>query len=234
MNEIISIIVSCFMFYNTAATTQLNIQHEEQVKIHKEELVQEYEKKMAAIELEQSLLKLHNVDAENVVVVGNSLVTGLDMVDDEYQYIAKVGISFNGFDGNGFYDKIAASSANTIVVQMGTNELGWSVENFENAYRTFIERTQELKPDAELILTTIVPLSQNRDNTDSKFNNTHARAFDEIIYKLAEEYNLLVIDNHELFGEVLDSNKTGDGIHLSGGTYREWSDFLKEKLRELT
>lgn len=46
------------------------------------------------------------------------------------------------------------------------------------------------------------------------------------------KYNLMLIDTHEIFGDVLSPEDTTDGIHLKGDKYREWYDFIIKKLQD--
>ena len=53
----------------------------------------------------------------------------------------------------------------------------------------------------------------------------------EDIKDICEENDLIYLDNTKYFGDCLNSNWTGDGIHLKGNIYKEWYDFIIEEIK---
>ena len=174
------------------------------------------------------------IDTDNLVFIGNSLVEGLRIGSNgQNNFICKVGISLDGLKSN-YYNKLYNYSCDTVVIGMGTNELGYYDESrFKDSYMDLVNHIRSINSDCTVICLSIPPVSQNKSNSSSYFNNSNVKKYNEFIKELCEENNLYFIDNTPFFGEVLSSKWTGDGIHMSGSVYREWYKFVIEKISEL-
>lgn len=175
-----------------------------------------------------------NIDTTNIVFVGNSLVEGMRMMSKgENNFICKVGITLEGLK-SGYYPKLYNYSCDTVVIGMGTNELGsYSETKFKNSYMDLVNHIRSINPDCNIICMSIPPVSQNKSNSSSSFNNTNVVKYNGYIQSLCQSEGLIYIDNSEFFGTVLNSSWTPDGIHLNGKIYRQWYDFVINKISEL-
>lgn len=175
-----------------------------------------------------------NIDTNNLVFVGNSLVEGMRMMSNgQNNFICKVGISLDGLK-KGYYNKLYNYDCETVVIGMGTNELGsYSEEKFKNSYMDLVKHIRSINPDSNIVCLSIPPVSQYKSNNSSSFNNTNVVKYNGYIQDLCNNENMSYIDNSEFFGSVLNSKWTSDGIHLSGKIYKQWYDFVLNKISEL-
>ena len=117
---------------------------------------------------------------------------------------------------------------------MGTNELGlYSEELFKLEFKELIEHIRGINEDSVIICLSIPPVSSIKSSQDSMLNNDSVMLYNEYLKEISETNDLIYIDNSEFFGEVLQSNWTGDGIHLNMGIYKEWYSFILEKISDL-
>ena len=175
-----------------------------------------------------------NIDTNNLVFVGNSLVEGMRMMSNgQNNFICKVGISLDALK-KGYYNKLYNYDCETVVIGMGTNELGsYSEEKFKNSYMDLVNHIRSINPDSNIICLSIPPVTQNKSNSSAYFNNSNVKKYSQYIQELCAENNLIYLDNTPFFGEVLSSKWSGDGIHMGGSVYREWYQFVIEKISEL-
>lgn len=182
--------------------------------------------------LEQT--KKLDIDTNNVVFIGNSLVEGLKIGSNgQNNFICKVGISLDGLK-KGYYNQLYNYTCDTVVIGMGTNELGYYEEfRFKTSYMDLVNHIRSINPDCNIICLSIPPVTQNKSNNSSYFNNYNVKRYSEYIQELCNENNMIYLDNTPFFGEVLSSKWSGDGIHMSGSVYREWYKFVIEKISKL-
>lgn len=170
------------------------------------------------------------IKTDGLVFIGNSLVTGLESVsNDNNAFLCKVGISLPSLKGD-IYNKLANYSCDTVLVEMGTNELGtYSEENFKGNYQDLINRIYEINSNSNIILISIPPVSQAK-SSEGRFNNTNVQKYNGYIKDLCTENNLRYMDCTPFFGDVLKSDWTGDGIHLRGNIYSDWYQFILSQI----
>lgn len=171
------------------------------------------------------------IDVHNLLFVGNSLVSGLDMVcTDENKFIAEVGLTLNKLKKS-YFDDIAKHSCDTVVIGMGTNELGSYTEvGFKNYYNDLINHIKSVNPDSVIFCLSIPPVSERKSNNDELFNNDNVVKYNSYIEDICTENNVVFLDNTGYFGAVLRSDWTSDGIHLYGSIYKDWYNYLIEKI----
>lgn len=175
-----------------------------------------------------------DIDTNNLVFIGNSLVEGLKIGSKgANKFICKVGISLEGLK-SGYYQQLYNYSCDTVVIGMGTNELGYYDETkFKNSYMDLVKHIRSINPDSNIICLSIPPVSQKKSNSSAYFNNNNVKKYNGYIKELCSANDLIFIDNTPFFGEVLSDKWTGDGIHMSGSVYRNWYQFVIEKISEL-
>lgn len=175
-----------------------------------------------------------NIDINNLLFVGNSLVEGLRIGSNGVNdFVCKVGISLDGLKSD-YYNKLYNYDCSTVVIGMGTNELGYYDElRFKTSYMDLVNHIRSINPNSNIICLSIPPVSQSKSSSSEYFNNYNVKKYNDYIKELCVENSLYFIDNNLFFGDVLSSKWTGDGIHLSGSVYREWYNFVIEKILEL-
>lgn len=175
-----------------------------------------------------------NIDTNNMVFVGNSLVEGLRMYSNSNNsFLAKVGISLEGLKYK-HYKQLNGYSCETVVIGMGTNELGsYSKEDFISSYKDLVNHIRSINHESNIICLSIPPVTQKKSNSDSKFNNTNVEIYNRYIKELCNTEKLIYLDNEPFFGTVLDSKWSGDGIHLKGNIYREWYNYIIKMIADM-
>lgn len=173
------------------------------------------------------------IDTENILFIGNSLVYGIDSITDDHTFISKIGITIKGLREEGFYEQLKNHSLDTVVIELGTNELGWFGENnLKEEFDILITKIRTQNYKSNIILMTIPPVSESRDLTDEYFNNKNVQKYNEYLKNIAENQDLILIDTHEIFGDILSPSDTDDGIHLRSHKYKEWYQFIINKIEE--
>lgn len=207
------------------------------VDIEKEDLVKViYD--ISLNEVEKRLIQEYNernkIDVENLIFVGNSLVEGLRLNSgSDNIFLCKIGISLDGLKSE-IYRTLSNYSCDTVVIEMGTNELGYYSENhFKESYQNLIDYIYTINSNSKIICLSIPPVSQSKSNSDSNYNNINVKKYNNYLMEICNQNDLIYIDNNEFFGDVLSKSYTGDGIHLNGTKYKEWYDFIILKLQEL-
>lgn len=177
--------------------------------------------------------KKNIINTNNMLFIGNSLIYGIDSITEEHTFISKIGITIKGLREQNFYDNLKHHSLDTVIIELGTNELGWFGEdNFKEEFDILITKIRSQNRKSNIILMTIPPVSESRDLTDEYFNNKNVQTYNKYIYDIAQTYDLMVIDTHEIFGDVLAPENTDDGIHLRGHNYEEWYNFIIQKIEK--
>ena len=175
-----------------------------------------------------------NINIENIVFVGNSLIEGLKLYSNSSNtFLSKVGINLDGLKSN-IYSQLESFSCDTVVIGMGTNDLGYySEEKFKSSYMDLINKIYSINPSSVIICMSIPPVSQGKSDNDKQFNNDNVEIYNQYIKNICEENNLIYLDNTKYFGDCLNNNWTSDGIHLRGNIYKEWYDYIIEEIKSL-
>ena len=174
--------------------------------------------------------KLH-IDTNNMIFVGNSLVQGLKSVsNDNNVFYCKVGENLYGLNKK-VSSQLSNHSCETVVIGMGTNELGWFTQKqFEEQYGVLARKIREINPNSNIVVLSIPPVSQSKSDSSSAYNNSNVKKSNEYIKKICVDNSLLFLDCSAYFGDVLRSDWTGDGMHLTGNAYIGWYDFIKSEI----
>lgn len=127
-------------------------------------------------------------------------------------------------DRSGDYD--------SIYVLLGVNELGDSAGNFITAYGTLIDRLQEMYPDANIYIQSMMPVNdaKAKANGTAYINNEAIVSRNAMIATLCAEKKVFFLDLFSLMADekgALPAEKTNDGIHLYIPSYQLWYSYLK-------
>lgn len=119
-----------------------------------------------------------------------------------------------------------------VYIMLGMNEMGWSSEKkFAEKYGEVIDAVREIQPEAEIIVQSILPVTKERDDKDSIYNNTKVKRYNELIKAVVEEKEAEYLDvGAELADEngYLPAEASADGIHLQKTYCKKWAAFLLE------
>ena len=128
-------------------------------------------------------------------------------------------------------DAMAKEDFGKIYVMLGVNELGWSkTETFRDQYAKVIDRLHSDHPDAEIILQTILPVSAKQEKKKTYVNNGRIAAYNEVIFRLAEEKGCDLVDAAEAVTDengCLRAEWNSDGVHLNIKGCRAWLEYLR-------
>lgn len=198
---------------------------------------QSFKEQIRKLEIEQNLKEKElkkEINTENILFIGNSLIEGIKIsTNTSHNFICKVGISLDGLKDN-YYNKINNYNFNTVIIGMGTNELGYyTKEHFEKSYIDLINKIKSVNPNADIITLSIPPVSQNKSSKDKNYNNNNVKIYNEYVKEISKNYNTYYIDNSKFFGEVLSYNWTGDGIHFNGSIYKNWYEFIINEIKNI-
>lgn len=187
-------------------------------------------------EINSNKMQIQNaIDNDKLMFIGNSLVEGLRLNNNSNnQFYCKVGISLSGLKSK-IYTQIDNADFDVAIIEMGTNELGgWSEDDFKSSYFDLIDHILSNNPSAQVICLSIPPVSANKNNSGTRFNNSNVVKYNNWVEDIATTLDQTTyLDCSDFFGDVLNSNWTGDGIHLSGNIYADWYNYIIDKLGQL-
>ena len=119
----------------------------------------------------------------------------------------------------------------SIYIMLGINELGWSYPSvFKLKYKELIEEIKRIKPNSNIYIQSIIPVTREKDQSDKIYNNSRVKEFNKLIKELAYEMNVKYIDVASALidkqGYLPDAAST-DGIHIGSEYCHKWLDYLK-------
>ena len=128
-------------------------------------------------------------------------------------------------------DDLKKRNINTIYIMLGINELGWIYsEIFINKYEELINKIYEVKPNCEIILQSIIPVTATKSKNDKVYNNNKILEYNKLIKDMADRKGIKHID---LCPALTDENgclpeeASTDGIHLNKEYCIKWLNCLK-------
>lgn len=213
-------------------TNNINIEKEEEKETIKED----------NIEKEQSHKKV-KLD-ETTAFIGDSrtqgfiMYNGLNKVQD-YSYIglmvdtaiSKEFIKTSNGNKITLIKDMESKNIERVYIMLGLNELGWAYPQvFKAKYEELIDKIRQTKPNCEIYVQSIIPVTKTKDKSDKIFNNTRIKQYNQLVKEVVNEKNVKYLDvqtalvNSEGY---LPEEASTDGIHL-GKTYCEkWLEYLK-------
>lgn len=131
-------------------------------------------------------------------------------------------------------DALARKQYGKIYLSFGLNELGWAFPYlYEDAYKTLIDAIRALQPDAVIYVEDLMPVNPAlcvARNQFSYINNDNITIFNDMIYDLAKEKQIVLLKVSEIFTDEngeLPSDFTTDGVHLTLSGCEDWCDYLR-------
>lgn len=166
----------------------------------------------------------------NCLYLGNSLVAGLESVSaSEDKFICKVGISLRELNKT-FLPKAVETDKNTVLIEMGSNELGvYSAKEFIEAYTQTVNSF-----GCTVYCLSIPPVNERKSKYAPRVNNANVQLYNSYIQIVCEQTGATYIDCSEFFGDTLKAAWTGDGLHLKTSVYEQWLGWIQTKLPEGT
>ena len=118
-----------------------------------------------------------------------------------------------------------------IYIMLGINELGWSYPQvFKSKYKELIKKIREIKPNAEIYVQSIIPVTKSRDKSEKYFNNTRIKQYNQLIKEVANEENIQYLNVQSALVNsegYLPEETSPDGIHIGKSYCEKWLEYLK-------
>ena len=131
-----------------------------------------------------------------------------------------------------FVDLINNYQFKHIYIMLGFNEIGYARQQTVNKFEALIEEVRAAQPGADIIIQAnlhVTPAYAARHPDES---NEEIDDFNSKIAQFADGETIFYIDMNELFDDAngaLDTQYTGDGVHLTPSATKEWADWLATK-----
>lgn len=126
---------------------------------------------------------------------------------------------------------LEAAAPKKIYIMFGANGVGWFTEqHFTDTYTKFVQAVKEQHPDSEIFLQSILPVTQEFDDSREDISNAKINAYNELVVAIAEKEQVHYLDVASAFKDdkgCLPEDSNGDGMHFGGVYYRKWFDYLK-------
>lgn len=177
----------------------------------------------------------------DALFVGDSLTEDLKKYGglNNASYFYHVGLSIyqlfehpkpDAVSGRTFEQTLRGRRYKKIYIMLGINEMGTgNTAYFVRHYSAALSKIRTLQPNAVLYIESILPVTAEKSETDSVFNNPRIRERDESLRQLANGKNIFYLDVasalKDRFGN-LPAEYSGDDIHLKAKYYPLWTNFL--------
>ena len=125
--------------------------------------------------------------------------------------------------------KIKDSDFETVIICFGTNAMRWNLDTWRYEFGLLFEEIYKVNPDADIVIATPPPFSKEISDRGGTLTNKNVKRCSEYFKQIAAENNVYYLDCSKLFGDVLDSSISGDGVHLTSKWYKIWLEFLIEE-----
>lgn len=179
----------------------------------------------------------------DAMFVGDSITTGIDLYNivKGAPVVAYTGINSNtiltrqvfrsGSSKITFLQQMKKYNPKHIYIMLGINGIAFqSKEKFISGYSDFVDAVKKQHPNANIYLQSILPVTANKQKSDSRFANSKINSYNKAILKLAEEkgvYYLNVAESFKNSSGNMPGAASADGIHFGTAYYRRWIEYLR-------
>lgn len=126
---------------------------------------------------------------------------------------------------------LEAAEPQKIYIMFGANGVGWFTEqHFTDVYTKFVQAVKEQHPDSQIYLQSILPVTQEFDDSREDISNDKINRYNELVVEIAEEQKVHYLDVASAFKDekgCLPEDSNGDGMHFGNKYYQKWFDYLK-------
>jgi hypothetical protein len=204
---------------NVSLTEVANKVSGKTTQVSQQETIKEANKE----ELNVENLKSRFLDA-NVVVMGDSLATGLEDYDilDAQSVIANRGAGMATIDNH--IETASNLLPQVVVLEYGLNDIEYyngNADKFINLYTEKIDKIREELPNAVIYVCKIIPVKESVTKERELF--THIDEYNQAIEKMCSEKNISCLDTGSLIEDY-----SGDGIHPKYSYYKYWAAYIAE------
>lgn len=128
-------------------------------------------------------------------------------------------------------EDLATKNIDTIYIMLGINELGWIYNDiFIKDYENLIDKILEVRPNCEIIVQSIIPVTKTKSEGDSIYNNDKIAEYNNLIKDMANRKGIKYIDLCPVLADKsgnLPEEASTDGIHLNKEYCQKWFKCLK-------
>lgn len=97
-------------------------------------------------------------------------------------------------------EDLKTKNIDTIYIMLGINELGWVYNSiFIEKYEELIDSIKEIKPNCEIIIQSIIPVTKTKSDNDDIYNNQKINEYNVLIKEMAEKKELNILIYFQLY-----------------------------------
>ena len=126
---------------------------------------------------------------------------------------------------------MANKNIKKVYIMLGVNELGWSYPQvFKAKYKELISEIRKVKPNCQIYVQSIIPMTKSKSDSDKIFNNTNVEKFNQLVQEVAEEEKVTYLDIKSVLVDkngYLPEEASTDGIHIDKKYCEKWLTYLK-------
>jgi len=155
--------------------------------------------------------------------VGNSLMEGMRLnSSDGYPFQCKVGISLPTLN----QQLSPPDNYDIAVIEMGSNELGaYSEQRFKTEYVKLINTL-----NCPCYCLSIPPCNESKSHYAARISNDNVQLYNNYIQDVCVDTGAVYVDCSDFFGDFLQAEWTGDGLHLTSTVYSNWYQWVLAKI----
>jgi lysophospholipase L1-like esterase len=181
---------------------------------------------------------------DDTVFIGDSRTLGLQMATGltNATFLAERNMAVNRGEEKFFrlsdgskgtlYQALAEKQYQKVYVMFGVNELGWpEASTFADSYAIMLDRIRESQPNATIYVQSILPITKERSDSDTIYNNTNVNLFNEAIRQMVATRDVVYLDVASVFRDTdgaLFADASTDGIHLTFEYCGRWLQYLAD------
>ena len=101
---------------------------------------------------------------------------------------------------------------------------------FIDDYAAIIDALREINPDVQIYVQSILPVTREKSETDSIYNNPRIDVFNSYLRDMCQDKEVYYLDVAEAVRDndgVLPEDAATDGVHLSREYCEKWLAYLK-------
>lgn len=184
----------------------------------------------------------------DALFIGDSRTEGLSVYGrlGEADYFCKVGMSVYNVQKARCSDKefgktnlaglLDTHSYGKVYISLGLNEVGYEHSQVLEKYGSLVDLVREKQPNAAIILQGIMTVSRKKARSASYFSLESINHLNQGIEAMADGEQIHYIDVNEWIADeegYLPDELSGDGCHLYGAGYTDWSSWIMDNAATL-
>ena len=158
------------------------------------------------------------IDYTNVGLMVDTAITKKFITNDEGEKIT-------------ILEDLENRNIDTVYIMLGINELGWVYSSiFIKNDEELIDKIREVKPDCEIIIQSIIPVTKTKSDNDSIYNNKKISEYNALIKEMSDRKKIKFVNLVPALADEngnLPENASPDGVHLNKEYCLKWLECLK-------